>query len=521
MIKRILSSTGMRVRNKTENFIMDTIIDESIDKLIGKFKNHFGFNILYNPTGFASEIGIREIYKWIKKYYPDYNKLFDNEQNEYLFIMNKSFLIKFQKDTYAYVCTGNKIRNMKTIFNSEYFRNNLNYDQKWNNMSIINIYIFGKKSRRYYNELNSKLNSVTSEQLFTFTVSGVDNSRYRGYNGEESEERTSEGMNVIMSDLKKRDMNTLFYDDRVKERVENHINTFLETKDIYLDKDIPFKTGIMLYGTPGTGKSSLVQAIANTYKASLVLIDMNSFNHLSITQLKQSIEADNKMYIVLLEDIDTLFPKLDREDDSNLDRDDKKVINKLLQFLDSPSKSPSNIIFIATTNHINKLDNAILRTGRFDIKIEVNPIGRETARMMCESFKLSDDTINSILNICTFPVVQSYLQGEILKAIKIDTMKKSGNFEDLESITSRKVIVNEDGSSVIEDNSLEIEEVTDDNARDLELKKADECGRIDTVDSEAKIIENPIKIPDGQKIENISEETVNLFKDLKSLEETN
>lgn len=449
-----------KIKYEAENFIMDNVIDEVLFKILKKVKNHFGFSIIYNPLedGMNNDMCIKEIYKWIKKYYPNYNSLFDNEQNKNSYIKNKVFFIKFSKDTYAYIATGNKIQQVNKTM-SYLMNSNIPYENRVSSFSAISIYIFGKHSRKYYKELNSMLNNITSEALYSYIVSGGSNIRapYIGNNKEDYSIR--EEMTVSMAPLKKREMETLFYDDRVKERVEEHINTFLETKDIYIEKDIPFKTGIMLYGDPGTGKSSLAQAIANKYKSSLVSVDMATFPGLDTTQLKESIEADDKMYIILLEDIDTLFNSLKREDDKKLDKEDKKTINKLLQFLDSPTKSPSNVVFIATTNHIENLDDAILRTGRFDIKIEVKPINKETARKMCESFKLGDSTINNILSNCTFPVVQSYLQGEILKAIKIETLKKSGNYSDVESISNRKVVVKDDGTSVIEDDSLETEEL--------------------------------------------------------------
>ena len=94
---------------------------------------------------------------------------------------------------------------------------------------------------------------------------------------------------------------------------------------------------------------------------------MNSFKTLNVSMLTQSINADDKQYVILLEDIDTIFNSLDRTSE-NIDKEEKEIINKMLQFLDSNS-SPNNVIFIATTNHIEKLDAAIVREGRFDCKI--------------------------------------------------------------------------------------------------------------------------------------------------------
>ena len=72
----------------------------------------------------------------------------------------------------------------------------------------------------------------------------------------------------------------------------------------------------------------------------------------------------------------------------------------MLQFLDS-SSSPNDVIFIATTNDISKLDSAILREGRFDIKVEVGNINRKASTEMLESFNIPDEDIETILDEMT------------------------------------------------------------------------------------------------------------------------
>ena len=73
---------------------------------------------------------------------------------------------------------------------------------------------------------------------------------------------------------------------------------------------------------------------------------MGSFDRLDLNTLTSCINCDTSKFIILLEDIDCLY-NLDRNSDG-IDKDDKKVINKMLQFLDS-NNSPRDVIFIATT----------------------------------------------------------------------------------------------------------------------------------------------------------------------------
>ena len=144
--------------------------------------------------------------------------------------------------------------------------------------------------------------------------------------------------------------------------------------------------------------------------------------------LTNCINADDNRFVILLEDIDTIFNTLDREDaEETMDKDTKKVVNKLLQFLDSNS-SPTDCIFIATTNHVEKLDEAITRKGRFDLQKEIGRINYDKATEMCRSFNIPEADIDSIL----YPdnaerrdlFNQSSLQADILSYFKTKMEEK-------------------------------------------------------------------------------------------------
>jgi SpoVK/Ycf46/Vps4 family AAA+-type ATPase len=106
------------------------------------------------------------------------------------------------------------------------------------------------------------------------------------------------------------------------------------------------------------------------------------------------------------------------------------VINKMLQFLDS-NTSPTNVIFIATTNHKERLDEALLREGRFDLKVEMKGLNKETAREFCKSFGLSshdtEDVITSLTKdmLTDISINQSKLQAHALAKIENKTVEKS------------------------------------------------------------------------------------------------
>lgn len=68
------------------------------------------------------------------------------------------------------------------------------------------------------------------------------------------------------------------------------------------------------------------------------------------------------------------------------------VVSMLLQLLDG-FDSPSRTVFIATSNDISNLPDALLRDGRFDLKLEMNGIELSDAQNMCRGFGFEPDNI--------------------------------------------------------------------------------------------------------------------------------
>ncbi len=118
----------------------------------------------------------------------------------------------------------------------------------------------------------------------------------------------------------------------------------------------------------------MVKGIASYHKRNICQVSVSDMADIDLSVLTVMLDQDADRYIVLFEDIDTLF--LNRDDSTVTDKDYNNIINKLLQFLDS-NTSPTDVIFIATTNHIERLDKALLRDGRFDLKVKVEGLKKE------------------------------------------------------------------------------------------------------------------------------------------------
>lgn len=371
--------------------IIDKYIDKSLDVVRNLLKERFGIEYMIYTRYNYKEIII--LCKWISKYSKRAKSLlrFDDLLN------NSEFLIRVEPDTFIKVKTGSKIRESKSNINDVLLLDDKIYD------GDMQLYFFGKKSYYYYNQVSHLLNRRRN-QLCMYKIYGNKNEAFRS----------------IISDLEPRYLSTIFLEDGITSRIISHINNFIDNKSIYENRGIIYKTGILLYGEPGTGKTSLIKALANKYGYNLIIMDMTTFDDISLDTFCASISSDDKKYIIALEDIDCIIANRDNKD---IDKDDKKVVNKLLQFLDSNS-SPDDVIFIATTNHIELLDPALLREGRFDIRVHIGGIKEPLARKMCKSFDLDNETTDKVINkiktelgidLVNDTIRQSQLQTLILK----------------------------------------------------------------------------------------------------------
>lgn len=384
--------------------VADNVIEKIVEKQLKNVKNYFGTEFTFTEKDSIPVI------KWLAAHDPKFKTHIDNPQVlndgvskqalDMVSISNQEFFIILDEGTFAHISAQDKYHSYSSsniIFSND--DNGRGTDRT--GIYRMHIYIFGRYMRKYASEL-SKSTKVNIDNMCQYIVMG----------GEHKNEYT-----ITAKELNLRPIDSLFFDDNVKETVTNHIDKWLDNEQLYHDRSLLFKTGILLEGPAGTGKSSLVTALATKYNMEIVNINMPSFRNIDIDRVIDSINADNNKYIVLLEEIDCVFGK-GKRDDNQADKDDKMYISDLLQFIDS-SKSPNNVIFIATTNHPEMLDEALIRKGRFDLTVNVGPLYKESKVIdMCKSFDLEQDQINDILENITYPIPQSSLQYEILKRIE-------------------------------------------------------------------------------------------------------
>lgn len=362
--------------------IKNLVFSKGVEYGFRKVKTKFGLDMVFTNPG-----QIKVVTEWIKKRDNKFKdhianpfSLNDKISDDYPDIVGE-FIIKLEKGTYLF-CSSEQVTNRDEC-------------------KMVYLYFFGKKMYKYFLNLKKYIadKAASTNMLYTITAQKSDNDR--SY------------WTCIGSELIPRYMDTLYFDNNVKKQITDHLDKWLDNESIYKERGLIFKTGILLHGTKGTGKTSLATAIATYLKCGLINIDCTSFQDLNIADVTESINADEERYVILLDEVDTLFADRDGDDD-NLK---KERTSKLLSFLDGPA-SPNNVIFVLTTNYYDKLDKAAIREGRIDLEIELGDLSKQSAIDMCNDFKLTSSQMNEVFKDLSFPVNPAKLQTRILYKIK-------------------------------------------------------------------------------------------------------
>ena len=169
----------------------------------------------------------------------------------------------------------------------------------------------------------------------------------------------SDGCWNELSRKNKRPLDTIYLDGNIKENLLSDIKNFQNSRMEYLKFGIPHKRNYMLLGFPGTGKSSVIFALASELGYDLAIINFGLCVDDAVFMRSLAHLPENTMLV--LEDIDALFV----ERKANEHNKTLVSFSGLLNALDGLGNR-DKLITIMTTNYADRLDQALLRPGRID-----------------------------------------------------------------------------------------------------------------------------------------------------------
>jgi len=168
----------------------------------------------------------------------------------------------------------------------------------------------------------------------------------------------------------------------VKELIRTRIIDQFRYPELYKAYGLRGGTGILLFGLPGTGKTTVARAIAHEIGAPLytVLLSdvLNKWVGESEKRIRQLFDKarQTETALIFFDDFDVLG--MERQDDGN---HNNKIIVELINQMDGFRENKNTLILLAASNKPWMIDSALMRPGRFEHHIYV-PLANHDARKL-------------------------------------------------------------------------------------------------------------------------------------------
>ncbi|XP_044467944.1 AAA-ATPase ASD, mitochondrial-like [Mangifera indica] len=192
-----------------------------------------------------------------------------------------------------------------------------------------------------------------------------------------------------------------------KQEIIEDLITFSKAEGFYARTGRAWKRGYLLYGPPGTGKSTMIAAMANLLGYDLYDLELTAVK--DNTELRKLLIETSRKSVIVIEDIDCSLDltgqrrkkKEKQEEGNSIERDPRQKLEKeenetrssqvtlsgLLNFIDGIwSACEGERLIVFTTNHIEKLDPALIRKGRMDKHIELSYCSFEAFKVLAKNY---------------------------------------------------------------------------------------------------------------------------------------
>jgi chaperone BCS1 len=288
---------------------------------------------------------------------------------------------------------------------------------------VVMVYAFKTSERGGSKKIDKFVNDAFAKyQLLELLKLANDNKRYmyvqalqQAKPSGEGEGETKEGGEKSAASVvvykryalsSEKSFKSLFFEE--KPHLLQLLDSFMARSGKFAIKGFPYKLGLLLHGPPGTGKTSLIKAVAQYTKRHIVTISlgkvktnqelMNALFDLRFAvkgaDLPVNMTFEDVVYV--MEDIDcaasVVMARESRPETSQQQRkrfpgsaSDKLNLSGLLNVLDGVTDCPGRIV-IMTTNHPEKLDPALVRPGRVNKKLLLGYMNSKQIENMVEYY---------------------------------------------------------------------------------------------------------------------------------------
>ncbi len=179
----------------------------------------------------------------------------------------------------------------------------------------------------------------------------------------------------------KRHLDSVVLKDGQLDMMVRRIESFQDNAAEYRKLGVPHRLGFLLEGPTGTGKTSTILTLASHFNARLKIVSLTSLDDSSLMKLCGEMGTTDLLMFIIFEDADVLF-KGRKKDKSSMDQ---VTFGGLLNAIDGLTSGNNRVTFI-TTNHVEKLDPALLRPGRVDVRMTLDNLDYTQACGMYRRF---------------------------------------------------------------------------------------------------------------------------------------